>query len=73
MIETIKNFLTTGSLPMLESKWSIIASAFVILSVVGGGIFAFIKLFLKRDGSKSNKASVKNVKDSEITINQKNE
>jgi hypothetical protein len=73
MLETIKNFLTTGSLPTLESKWSILASVFVILSVVGGGIYALIKLFLKGDGNKSNKANVKNVKDSKVTIDQKNE
>lgn len=70
MIKDLFNF--SQSLPILESKWSIIASIVVIVSAIGGGIFAFIKLFRKGNGSKSNKASVKNVKESNVTIDQKN-
>lgn len=73
MIKAIQDFLTSGSLPILESKWSILASLAVIVSVIGGSIFALLKLLNKGEGGKSNKASVKNAKESQVTIDQKNE
>lgn len=69
----MQDYFDPNKLPIMESQWSIIASVVGIGALFIGGVFAIVKFFIKSNDSKSNKASVKDVKDSEITIDQKNE
>jgi len=68
MKDQIIAFFSQDTLPNLDAKWSIFASVIVVI----GGIFAVIKVFFHKESSKSNKANVKHVKDSNVTIDQKN-
>jgi len=69
MIDQIMTFFSQDTLSNLDAKWSILASAVVVI----GSIFAAIKIFFKKGSGQSNKANVSKVKDSDATINQKNQ